>query len=64
MSTTKKPTQAQIAEWKKKAEKWDALDAKLQNIYFDEEGNEREDVDGDTDLGTIGEICAMAFGYL
>ena len=45
-----------------KAEKWDKLAEKISTFYFDEEGNELEDVCGD--LCDIGEAAASAFGWL
>lgn len=45
---------------RQKAEKWDALDDKLSKIYGDGEDSD----DDETDLTTIGEIAAQAFGYL
>ena len=56
-------TPNQIAIWKTKADKWDALDLAIGKFYpTDEDGNELEDEGGD--LGDIGECAAMAFGYL
>lgn len=45
-----------------KANKWDALDKNIEACYFNEDGSEVED--NDIDLGTIGEIAAIAFGWL
>lgn len=58
---TTSPTKKQIAEWKRKAEKWDALDEKIAPFYAeDEEGN----FEKEGDIMDIGEIAAVAFGYL
>jgi len=43
-----------------KADKWDALDNQLAEIY----GEGDDDNEQETDLADIGEICAIAFGYL
>lgn len=43
-----------------KADKWDALDEAIGNFYL-EEGDEDYN---NGDLTDIGEIAAMAFGYL
>lgn len=51
-------------EVNKKAEKWDALGAKLENMYYTEEGAERETEDDSTDLTAVGEAAAIAYGYL
>ncbi len=56
-------TEEQINEFKEKAAKWDALGAKIERCYVDEEGNEVPESD-DIDLGTIGELAAAAFGWL
>jgi hypothetical protein len=53
-------TPKQIEEFKSKAEKWDKLDAEISECYSDENLSE----ESETDLGSIGEIAAMAFGYL
>lgn len=56
----------EIKVWKSKAEKWDALGAKIEKCYcnsdgeYDEENPEIEDAD----LGTIGEMAATAYGWL
>lgn len=57
-------TEQQINEWKSKAEKWDTLEAKIAACYVDENGDELEDGDGGADLCDIGEIAAIAFGFL
>lgn len=57
-------TEEQIQEWKEKAEKWNKLDAQIAACYVDENGDELQDEDGGADLGTIGELAAMAFGFL
>ena len=48
-----------------KAQKWDELEKKIAACYVDEEGEElsEEDLEG-IDLCTIGEIAAVAFGFL
>ena len=56
-------TKEEIEEFKKKADKWDALGKEIENFYFDEQGNERPDEFGDGLLG-IGEAAAIAFGWL
>ena len=50
-------------EYKEKAKKWDKLDEKIGKFYFDEVGDELPDDEGG-DLCQIGEVAAMAFGYL
>jgi hypothetical protein len=47
---------------KEKADKWDALEKKISKYYFDENGDENPEVEGD--LGDIGLDAASAFGYL
>lgn len=60
MATTK-----QINQWKEKAEKWDALDKKIGNFYTDEKGEYNEDSpQDDGNLLDIGEIAAIAFGWM
>lgn len=57
--TKSKYTDKQIAEWKKKSKKWDALGKKIAKFYpEDSEGYEGGD------LCDIGEVAAMAFGWL
>jgi hypothetical protein len=56
-------TEEQIEEWKRKAERWDALDEKISKFYFTEDGEEIMDGEGG-DLSDIGEAAATAFGYL
>jgi len=53
-------TEEQIEEFKAKADKWDAMDAKIGEVYFQDE----EDEDGGADLAHVGELAAKAFGYL
>lgn len=54
-------TEEQIEEFKAKADKWDALDAEIGEIYtYDEE----DDESGFLDLAHVGELAAKAFGYL
>lgn len=61
-------TNAQILEWKRKAEKWDALGAKIGKYYATEEDDDfDEDFEKEADnngLIGIGELAASAFGYL
>jgi len=53
------PTKKQISDWKRKAEKWDKLDAEIA-AFYPEEGED----EGNGDLTDIGEIAARAFGWL
>jgi len=59
-------TEQQINEWKTKAEKWDALEQRIAKYYPDEDDykelNDTEDAEGD--LCDIGEIAAIAFGFM
>lgn len=59
-------TEDQIKEWKRKAEKWDALDKEIGKSYpdYDDEGNEVPAEEPEADLISIGEKTAIAFGYL
>lgn len=60
-------TDEQIAEWREKAEKWDALDKKIESCYgkYNADGEfEPLEEDEGCDLGYIGETAARAFGYL
>ncbi len=62
----------QIEAFKAKAEKWDALDAKILKCYPPETDEDKEYIDPEgeiewdynADLVTIGGIAAQAFGYL
>jgi hypothetical protein len=45
---------------KSKADKWDALDNQLAEMY----GEGDDDNEQESDLVDVGEICATAFGYL
>jgi len=54
-------TQEEYNYLKIRADKWDALDTSISKCYYDEEGGECDD---EGDLSVIGEIAAMAFGYL
>jgi hypothetical protein len=57
----------QIEKWKSKAEKWDKLSEEIAKCYptdYDNEGNELGTEYPDADLGTIGELAAIAFGWL
>ena len=53
-----KYTEEQIEEFKKKADKWDALEKKISSFYPDEDS---ENTIGD--LLDIGEAAAIAFGF-
>lgn len=59
-------TEEQITEWKEKAAKWDDLSDQIAACYGkeDEDGDWEENDDPNTDLCTIGEIAATAFGWL
>ncbi len=46
-----------------KADKWDKLDVQISNFYLQDMG-EFDENDSEGDLSTIGELAAMAFGYL
>lgn len=59
-ANSSKISQKQIDEWKKKAEKWDALGDKIAKYYEDDEGN----IEKEGDLINIGEDAAHAFGFL
>lgn len=54
----------QIQEWKRKAEKWDALNEEICKYYFDKDGNELQEGEEGGDLIDIGEAAARAFGYM
>ena len=56
-------TTQKYIELKGKADKWDALDKKIGEMYYDKYGNELDADDG-SDLCDIGELAAMAFKYL
>ncbi|HEX8333298.1 MAG TPA: hypothetical protein VF622_11775 [Segetibacter sp.] len=60
-------TESEINEFKKKADKWDALEKQIESVYGKEnaegEWEEFDDNEGG-DLCDIGEMAAMAFGYL
>ncbi len=57
-------TKEEIEQLKIKVGKWDALEAKISACYVDEDGNELQEEDGGADLCDIGEIAAIAFGFL
>lgn len=59
-------TKEQIEEFKKKSDKWDALGLKIEKCYCNTEGeyDEENPEIGDSDLCTIGEMAASAFGWL
>lgn len=46
-----------------KAQKWDALEARIAKFYLDQDGNELSDEEGGN-LCDIGEVAASAFGFL
>lgn len=55
------------SEFKLKSEKWDALDEEIGAFYNEETYDAENDCDFDGsegDLGSIGEVAAIAFGYL
>jgi len=56
----------QISKYQHKALKWDELHDKIAKCYGieNEDGEWEEDEDGDSDLTTIGEISAEAFGFM
>ena len=60
------PTTEEIADWRNKAAKWEALDKRISKCYLNKEGEYDEDNPEieDADLCTIGEMAATAFGYL
>lgn len=54
----------QIAEWKKKAEKWDKLSNEVSKFYCDKDGEYSEDnPEYEGDLCTIGEVAAHHLGW-
>jgi len=55
-------TEKELKIIKDKADKWDALQKKIESFYFNEDGSEKEE-DG-YDLADIGEVAALAFGML
>lgn len=58
-------SQEQIADWKKKAEKWDALGKEIEKFYCNSDGDyDEENPEEQGDLCTIGEVAAVAFGWL
>lgn len=57
-------TNEQIEEFKRKADKWDALDAKIKKCYCSVDGGYDDPEIEDADLGAIGELAASAFGWL
>lgn len=70
-----KYTEAQIKAWKTKAEKWDNLGSRIEKCYMKENPNYNPEIDNefdefienddpDIDLGTIGELAAVAYGWL
>jgi hypothetical protein len=58
-------TQEQIEQWEKKAEKWDALETEIGKYYPDLDENDNEiDPIKEGDLTDIGEVAAIAFGFM
>lgn len=53
-------TEEELKKMKTKADAWDALDKKIGALYEDEDDNENEEAD----LLDVGELAAIAFGYL
>lgn len=56
----------ELSKYQHKALKWDELHDKISKCYGieNDEGEWEEDEDGDSDLTTIGEIAAEAFGFM
>ena len=54
-------TQEQINEFKAKADKWDALDAKIGEVFAVSDDKSTKDC---YDIVDIAELAAKAFGYL
>jgi hypothetical protein len=52
----------ELQEMMEKANKWDSLAKKIAKCYVNEDGSENDDEN--IDLATIGEIAAIAFGWL
>jgi regulator of RNase E activity RraB len=64
-ASKRKISQKQIEEWKRKAEKWDALDDDISKYYCNKDGEVDEDnPEKNGDLGDIGEVAARALGWL
>jgi hypothetical protein len=58
-------TNEQIEEFKSKAEKWDLLGEQISKYYTNSDGDfDEENPEEDGDLVAIGEVAAMAFGWL
>jgi hypothetical protein len=58
-------TQDTLETLKAKAEKWDALESKVSEFYLNTEGEyDEENPVRKGDLGDIGEVAAIAFGWL
>ena len=54
-----------ISSYKIKAEKWDKLDEKIGKFYENDiDDEENEDGEDEGNLIDIGEVAAIAFGYL
>lgn len=55
----------QIADWKTKAEKWEALGKQIEKFYCNSEGDyDEENPEEEGDLIAIGEVAACAYGWL
>jgi hypothetical protein len=55
MAKKKASTEKQISEWKRKAEKWDALNEKISKYYAEPEDEEYDAALDDSGLLGIGE---------
>lgn len=54
-----------VSKYKEKADKWDKLEAEVAKFYCDKDGEYNEDEpEEQSDLADIGEVCAMAMGWL
>jgi len=64
---TEKAMEIYAEQFKTKADKWDKLDDEIGAFYNEETYDAENDCDFDEsegDLGSIGEVAAIAFGYL
>lgn len=60
-----RPTQEQIQEWKKKAQKWDNLYKEVSKFYCNADGEyDEENPEKEGDLCSIGEVAASYLGWL
>ncbi len=67
MENVKMYTEEQIIQLKIKADKWDALYLNIAKRYpdYDDDGQEvHTEYSEDADFETIGEIAALAFGFI